>query len=105
MVRRLYEMKEQPPMGEVPEQMYAWTVRKERYGEPREAWHLEVVDVPMLGEYDVLVYVMAAGVNYNNVWAGLGVPLDVIATKRASPKHFTSGEAMRRGSYIGWDRR
>lgn len=81
MVRRLYEIKEQPPMGEVPEQMYAWTVRKERYGEPREAWRLEVVDVPMLGEHDVLVYVMAAGVNYNNVWAGLGVPMDVIAAR------------------------
>ncbi len=93
MARSLWEMKEQPPLGEVPEQMYAWTVRRERYGEPSEAWRLEVVDVPTLGDHDVLVYVMAAGVNYNNVWAGLGVPMDVIGArnKAGEPEDFHIG--------------
>ncbi|MCB9642234.1 MAG: crotonyl-CoA carboxylase/reductase [Myxococcales bacterium] len=93
MVRDLYEMKEQPPVGEVPQKMYAWTVRPERYGEPEKAWQLEVVDVPEVGEHDVLVYVMAAGVNYNNVWAGLGVPVDVIGSrnKAGEPENFHIG--------------
>ncbi|MFG1798340.1 alcohol dehydrogenase catalytic domain-containing protein [Nocardia sp. NPDC049149] len=30
----------------------------------------------------MLVYVMAAGVNYNSVWAALGRPVDVIAARR-----------------------
>ncbi len=29
----------------------------------------------------VLVGVMAAGVNYNNVWAALGYPVDVIGAR------------------------
>ena len=30
----LYEVGEIPPMGYVPKQMYAWTIRRERHGEP-----------------------------------------------------------------------
>src|SRR6185369_3703916 len=36
---------------------------------------LEVVPTWPIGEDEVRVYVMAAGVNYNGVWAGLGIPI------------------------------
>ncbi|MBX3182047.1 MAG: crotonyl-CoA carboxylase/reductase [Polyangiaceae bacterium] len=62
--------------------MLAQVIRKERYGEPRDAFQLEELPLPTLGPRDVLVYVMAAGVNYNNVWAALGVPVDVIAARQ-----------------------
>lgn len=71
----LYEVGEMPPMGHVPERMYAWTIRRERHGEPDEAFQIEVVDVPKPDGNEVLVLVMAAGVNYNGVWAGLGIPI------------------------------
>ncbi len=71
----LYELGEIPPMGYVPKQMYAWTIRRERHGEPDKSFKVEVVDVPKLDSNEVLVLVMAAGVNYNGVWAGLGVPI------------------------------
>ncbi len=71
----LYEVGEMPPMGHVPEKMYAWTIRRERHGEPDKSFAVEVVDVPKLDSNEVLVLVMAAGVNYNGVWAGLGTPI------------------------------
>ena len=70
----LYEMGEMPPMGYVPKQMYAWAIRRERHGDPDSAMLQEVVDVPSVDSHDVLVLVMAAGVNYNGVWAALGIP-------------------------------
>ena len=42
----------------------------------------EAVALPELGSRDVLVYVMAAGVNYNNVWAAMGIPVDVIKARQ-----------------------
>ncbi|MGB3553670.1 MAG: crotonyl-CoA carboxylase/reductase [Jannaschia sp.] len=71
----LYELGEIPPMGHVPAQMYAWAIRRERHGEPDTAMQQEVVEVPALDSHDVLVLVMAAGVNYNGVWAALGQPI------------------------------
>ena len=71
----LYEIGEIPPLGHVPKQMYAWAIRRERHGPPTEAMQVEVVDLPELDSHDVLVLVMAAGVNYNGIWAGLGVPV------------------------------
>ncbi|MEE9387296.1 MAG: crotonyl-CoA carboxylase/reductase [Paracoccaceae bacterium] len=71
----LYEVGEIPPMGHVPSQMYAWAIRRERHGEPDKSMQLETVDVPEIDSHGVLVLVMAAGVNYNGVWAGLGVPI------------------------------
>src|SRR5439155_23462655 len=52
-------------------------IRPERFGEPREAFQIEQIEVPEPGPHDALVLVMAAGINYNNVWAALGIPLDV----------------------------
>lgn len=71
----LYEVGQMPPLGHVPAQMYAWTIRRERHGEPDKAFEIEVVDCPKPDSNEVLVLVMAAGVNYNGVWAGLGIPI------------------------------
>ncbi len=81
MGKECYDVGQAPPVGEVPSKMYAWLIRPERFGEPSKAFKQEVIDVPQVGDDEVLVYVMAAGVNYNNVWAGLGVPIDVIKTR------------------------
>jgi crotonyl-CoA carboxylase/reductase len=77
MVQDVYEVGELPPVGEVPTRMHAMLVRPDRFGEPSEAIRDEVIDVPDLGPQDVLVATMAAGVNFNNVWAARGVPIDV----------------------------
>ncbi|GAA2998489.1 crotonyl-CoA carboxylase/reductase [Kitasatospora sp. NPDC058063] len=82
MSKSLYELGEIPPLGLVPEQMYATVIRQDRFGEPLKAMQTEVVDVPEPGYGEVLVYVMAAGINYNNVWASLGEPIDVIAMRQ-----------------------
>jgi crotonyl-CoA carboxylase/reductase len=62
--------------------MLAQVIRAERFGEPRDAFRLEAIAPPGLGPRDVLVYVMAAGVNYNNVWAAMGIPVDVIKARQ-----------------------
>jgi crotonyl-CoA carboxylase/reductase len=36
-VKDLYEVGEIPPLGHVPKEMYAWTIRQERHGEPDQA--------------------------------------------------------------------
>ena len=81
MGKDLYEIGEIPPVGEVPPRMHAQLVRPERYGEPAEAIRDEVIDVPEIGPHEALVLVMAAGVNFNNVWAARGVPVDVTKTQ------------------------
>ncbi len=79
----LYEMGEMPPMGYVPAKMYAWAIRRERHGEPDQAFQVETVDVPRPDSHEVLVLVMAAGVNYNGVWAGLGIPISPFDVHKA----------------------
>jgi crotonyl-CoA carboxylase/reductase len=81
MRKDLYAVGEAPEVGHVPPKMHAFTVRKERFGPPKDSFQVEVIDTPEIADDEVLVYVMAAGVNYNNVWASLGVPIDVIATR------------------------
>ncbi len=82
-----------PPVGEVPDKMVAQVIRPDRYGEPEKAFRREVVDVPSVGEDEVLVAVMAAGVNYNNVFAALASPLDVIRyrNRKGEPEEFHIG--------------
>ena len=75
--KELYAVGEIPPLGHVPSKMHAWAIRRERQGEPEQAMQLEVVDVPRPDSTEVLVMVMAAGVNYNGIWAGLGVPISM----------------------------
>ncbi|MBI2082085.1 MAG: crotonyl-CoA carboxylase/reductase [Deltaproteobacteria bacterium] len=82
MAKELYEIGEVPPLGEIPKKMHAQVIRQERFGEPKNAFQMEKMDVPSIGPHEVLIYVMAAGINYNNVWAALGVPVDVIRLRQ-----------------------
>ncbi len=77
MTRDVYEVGTIPPLGEVPSRMHAQVIRPERYGEPKDAFVDEEIETPPPGPGEVLVLVMAAGINYNNVWAARGIPLDV----------------------------
>lgn len=81
MTQEIYELGEIPPLGEVPQKMYAQVIRQERFGEPKKAFQIEKIVPPELKSDEVLIYVMAAGVNYNNVWAALGIPVDVIGAR------------------------
>jgi crotonyl-CoA carboxylase/reductase len=71
-----------PPLGEVPATMHAQVIRPDRYGDPARAFQHEVVDTPQIGPDEVLIAVMAAGVNYNNVWAARGYPVDQVALRQ-----------------------
>ena len=82
--KELYEVGEIPPLGVVPENMYAWVIRRERHGEPAVAMQQEVVPTPELDSNEVLVMVMAAGVNYNGIWAALGKPVSVFDVHKAA---------------------
>jgi crotonyl-CoA carboxylase/reductase len=77
MGKDLYEIGELPPVGEVPARMHAQLVRPDRFGDPSTAIVDEVIDLPEPGPHDAIVAVMAAGVNFNNVWAARGIPIDV----------------------------
>jgi crotonyl-CoA carboxylase/reductase len=74
----LYEIGEIPPIGEVPPYMYAQVIRQRNYGDPIKAFQIEKVRVPDLAPDEVLVFVMAAGINFNNVWAARGIPVDIV---------------------------
>src|ERR671933_2179683 len=63
--------------GTLPDTMAAWVIRQEREGQPMDAFQLEEIEVPEPGAFEVIVRVMAAGVNFNNVWASLGKPVSV----------------------------
>ena len=71
-----------PPVGEVPPKMLAQVVRQERLGAPIDAFQIEEIDTPSIKVDEVLVAVMAAGINYNNVWAAQGIPIEIIATRQ-----------------------
>ena len=82
-----------PPLGVVPTAMHAYVVRPDHYGDPATAFRHEVMPTPAIGPDEVLVAVMAAGVNYNNVWAARGYPVDQVALrqKRGEPETFHIG--------------
>jgi crotonyl-CoA carboxylase/reductase len=84
---------ELPPIGSLPSHMWAQVVRPERYGDPAEAFQPEVVPMPTIGPDEVLIAVMAAGINYNNVWAARGYPVDQVAARqrRGEPEDFHIG--------------
>jgi crotonyl-CoA carboxylase/reductase len=77
--------------GTLPETMAAWVIRQEREGEPKDAFKLEEIEVPEPGAFEVIVRVMGAGVNFNNVWAALGKPVSV----------FDYGDHPQWGHHIG----
>ncbi len=67
-----------PPLGVVPERMHAYVIRPERFGEPMTSFQEELMPMWKIGPDEVLIKVMAAGVNYNGVWAGLGEPVNIL---------------------------
>ena len=81
--KNLYEPGEIPPLGHLPRNMYAWAIRRERHGEPTSAMQVEVVPTPEPDSHEVVVLVMAAGVNYNGVWAALGKPISPFDVHKA----------------------
>jgi crotonyl-CoA carboxylase/reductase len=91
-VKDLYAVGEMPPLGHVPAQMYAWAIRRERHGEPDKAMLVEVVETPEIDAHEVLVLVMAAGVNYNGVWAALGTPISPFDS-HGEPFHIAGSDA------------
>ena len=50
---------------------------------PDKSFKKEVVETPLIDSNEVLVLVMAAGVNYNGIWAGLGVPISPFDVHKA----------------------
>ena len=82
-----------PDPGRVPTRMFAQVVRQDRFGEPRDAFQVEEVDTPIPGPGEVLIAVMASGINFNNVWAARGIPVDVIAMRQrgGDPSDFHLG--------------
>jgi crotonyl-CoA carboxylase/reductase len=86
---RVHELDVEP--GVLPTTMPAWVVRDGRFGEPRDAIRLEEVECPEPGAFEVIVRVMAAGVNFNNVWAALGEPISI----------FRYGDHAEFGHHIG----
>src|SRR5262249_38184381 len=88
----LYAIGEIPPLGHVPARMHAWAIRKERHGPPTTSMQLEIVPTWGIGDDEVLVYVMAGGVNYNGVWAALGTPISVIDVHK-NPYHIAGSDA------------
>jgi crotonyl-CoA carboxylase/reductase len=79
--------------GTLPETMSAWVIRQEREGEPIDAFQLEEIEVPEPGAFEVIVRVMAAGVNYNNVWAALGQPVSVFRSHPEEDHHIGGSDA------------
>ncbi|MFI5171703.1 MAG: alcohol dehydrogenase catalytic domain-containing protein, partial [Chitinophagales bacterium] len=68
-----------PPLGIIPEFMYAQVLRPKRYGPPSSAFEIEKIKTPEIAPDEVLVAVKSAGLNYNSVWAALAYPVDMIA--------------------------
>lgn len=82
-----------PPVGVVPETMLAQVIRQDRLGPPATAFAIEEIATPTIKPDEVLIAVMAAGVNFNNVWAAQGIPVDVIAERQRAgdPRDFHIG--------------
>jgi crotonyl-CoA carboxylase/reductase len=79
--------------GDLPETMAAWVIRQEREGEPTDAFQIEEIEVPEPGAFEVIVRVMAAGVNYNNVWAAMGKPVSVFRYHPEDDHHIGGSDA------------
>jgi crotonyl-CoA carboxylase/reductase len=79
--------------GNLPDTMTAWVIRQEREGEPIDAFQLEEIEVPQPGAFEVIVRVMAAGVNFNNVWAALGKPVSVFRSHPDEDHHIGGSDA------------
>src|SRR5436305_10325745 len=88
----LYGIGEIPPLGHVPARMHAWAIRRERHGPPQESMQIEILPTWPIRDDEVLVHVMAGGVNYNGVWAALGQPISVLDVHK-HPFHIAGSDA------------
>lgn len=77
----------------VPRDMNAWVIREDRHGEPEQALQQETVAVPRPRDGQVLVRVMAAGINYNGVWICRGEPVPLSRLKTGDDFHITGSDA------------
>ena len=77
--------------GELPKTMAAWVLRPEREGNLATAYEVEEIEVPEPGPFEVIVRVMAAGLNFNSIWAALADPISV----------FPYGDHSEWGHHIG----
>src|SRR5262245_43123212 len=57
-----------------------------------QAMQIEVLPTWQLDSHEVLVLVMAAGVNYNGVWASLGKPVSTLDGHK-NPFHIAGSDA------------
>src|SRR4051794_1621099 len=83
----------QEPRGEPPARMAAGAIGQGREGEPLDAFQVEEIEVPGPGAFEVVVRVMAAGVNFNNVWAALGKPVSVFRYHPDEDHHIGGSDA------------
>ncbi|HUH05480.1 MAG TPA: crotonyl-CoA carboxylase/reductase [Kofleriaceae bacterium] len=80
---KMFDLGTTPPLGELPDKMLSVVIRPDREGEPIDSMKIEQMDLPPCGPSDVLVLVMAAGVNFNGVWAARGKP---VSTAKMHPE-------------------
>jgi crotonyl-CoA carboxylase/reductase len=73
--------------------MKAVVIRPDREGEPLDSMKIEDMPVPKVGANDVLVMVMAAGVNFNGVWAARGKPVSTIKMHPEQDFHIAGSDA------------
>jgi crotonyl-CoA carboxylase/reductase len=77
--------------GELPTTMSAWVMRPDREGDLDTAYELESLAPPEPGPFEVVVRVMAAGLNYNSIWAARAEPISI----------FDQGDHPQWGHHIG----
>lgn len=90
---RTFELGTVPPLGQLPDAMKAVVVRPDREGEPRDSMVVEEMPLPEVGPLDVLVMVMAAGVNFNGVWAARGKPVSTMQMHPGEDFHIPGSDA------------
>ncbi|HLU66145.1 MAG TPA: alcohol dehydrogenase catalytic domain-containing protein, partial [Kofleriaceae bacterium] len=90
---RLFDLGTVPPLGEIPDLMRAVVIRPDREGPPRQSMRIEEIPVPEPGPLEVLVLVMAAGVNFNGVWAARGVPISTMKMHPEQDFHIAGSDA------------
>ncbi len=88
-----FEIGTVPALGTIPETMKAWVIRGDREGEPIDSMQIEDMPVPDVGPNEVLVLVMAAGVNFNGVWAARGKPVSTMKMHPNEDFHIAGSDA------------
>lgn len=68
--------------GDVLKKMLAQVIRENLLGDPLDAYRVEEIDVSAPEADEVLVRVMAAGVNYSGVFAATGKPVNIFCLRR-----------------------